>query len=466
MTARDDPDSPAPAAAQLPFERLAWLTACLALALLPYVATLPLWVTGLAAGGAVLRLILAARGRGAPPRPIRVGVSLLAIGLLFLQYRTFNGLSAGSALLCLIAGLKLLETQVRRDVHVVTMIIYFLGLAALLQDGSFWLLGYLLGVCWLTTATLLRLTRSAAPVAWRRSVRYSGLLLAQALPVALACWLFFPRFGGPLWQLPNDDGAATSGLGDSMSPGDITDLATSDDVAFRVRFSGASPAPAERYWRGPVLHEFDGRAWRRGVAVAVADGVPPLQFRGPAYEYTVSLEPHQHDWLFVLDWPSRWNAAHARLTGDYMLVQSVPLAQPLDVVATSYTHAMATAPLDAALRRRDTRAPARQSALGAAGDDDARRPSRDARLRACGARDVPGAAVLLHPHAAASGRGLGGRLSVRQPARFLRTLRIGVRHADAGRGHSGARGDRLPGWHLQPLRGLLDHQAERRACVG
>jgi transglutaminase-like putative cysteine protease len=344
-----------PAGERISVEQMAWLAACLALALLAYVDGLPLWVTGTVAACAALRLILAARGRPAPPRPIRLLVSLLAIGLLFLQFRTFNGLSAGTTLLCLIAGLKLLETNARRDVYVVTMIIYFLGLGALLQGESFWLLAYLVGVSWLTTATLLRLTSTTATGRWRISLRYAGRLLAQALPLALAFWLFFPRFGGPLWQLPDDGGAATSGLSDSMSPGDITELAASDEVAFRVRFSGGLPPSEERYWRGPVLHEFDGRTWRRGDASS--SPVSPLQYQGRAYEYTISLEPSQHPWLFMLDWPARWSAARAGLTSDYMLIQSSPVTQPVDVVATSYTHAQAAEPLSNGMRRRDTARP-------------------------------------------------------------------------------------------------------------
>jgi transglutaminase-like putative cysteine protease len=337
------------------FERLAWLTACLALALLAYVATLPIWVTGLVAGTAALRLVLAARGRGAPPRPLRIAVSLLAIGLLFVQYRTFNGLSAGTALLCLIAGLKLLETEARRDVYVVTMIVYFLSLAALLQGESFWLLSYLIAVSWLTTTALLRITSATPAIQWRSSLRYSGRLLAQALPLAVAFWLFFPRFGGPLWQLPDSGGGATSGLSDSMSPGDIADLANSDEIAFRVRFDGTAPPPEERYWRGPVLHDFDGHAWSRGEPVRVA--LPRLLFKGTPYHYTVSLEPHEHNWLFVLDWPSAWNVAQAGLTSDYMLVQATPVAQPVDIVATSYSHAVAAETLNPVMRTRDTAPP-------------------------------------------------------------------------------------------------------------
>jgi transglutaminase-like putative cysteine protease len=343
-----------PAAERVTFDSLLWISACLALTLLVGIATLPIWVTLTVAGVAAIRLVRAARGQDAPPRSIRLGLAALAVGLLFLQFRTFNGLNAGTALLTLIAGLKLLETRTRRDIYVITMIIYFLSLAALLEGESLWLLSYLIAVCWLTTSTLLRLTSSARNSDWRGSVRHAGRILAQALPLAVAFWLFFPRFGGPLWQMPDSGGTATSGLSDSMSPGDINKLAMSDEVAFRVRFKEGSgtPPPQERYWRGPVLHDFDGHTWRRTESAPVV--APGLRFQGPAYRYTVSLEPSQHNWIFVLDWPSRWDAERAYLTSDYMLMEPNPLSQPIDVTATSYSHVQAAQPLGPGMRRRDT----------------------------------------------------------------------------------------------------------------
>jgi len=347
-----------PAAERVTFDSLLWISACLALTLLAGLASLPIWITLTVAASAGIRLVLAARGHDAPPRSIRLGLAALAIGLLFLQFRTFNGLSAGTALLYLIAGLKLLETRTRRDIYVITMIIYFLSLAALLEGESFWLFIYLIGVCWLTTSTLLRLTSSARNRDWRGSVRHAGKILAQALPLAVAFWLFFPRFGGPLWQMPDSGSNATSGLSDSMSPGDINNLAMSDEVAFRVRFKAGSgtPPPQERYWRGPVLHDFDGHSWRRTEAAPVL--APGLRFQGPAYRYTVSLEPSQHNWIFVLDWPSRWDAERAYLTSDYMLMEPNPVSQPIDVAATSYSRVQAAQPLGPGMRRRDTRLPA------------------------------------------------------------------------------------------------------------
>ena len=336
------------------YEQLLAIFACLALALLAHWGSLPPWVLATVAVSGVIRLLLARRGRTAP-RAARLTIAFLAIALLFLQFRTFNGLSAGTALLALVAGLKLLETETQRDIYIITLIIYFASVAALLQSTSFLLFAYLTGVCWLTTATLLRLTSTLPVPEWRRCLRYAGRILGQALPLALVLWILFPRFAEPLWHIPQDGHVAGSGLSDSMSPGDIDRLVQSDEVAFRVHFASAAPPPQERYWRGPVMHDFDGRTWLRAYPSPRA--APPLQPQGPAYEYIVSLEPHEHRWIFALDWPSRWNRPDAVLTNDYNLVQRDPVSRPIDVAATSYTRVQSSEPLADALRRRDTRLP-------------------------------------------------------------------------------------------------------------
>jgi transglutaminase-like putative cysteine protease len=335
------------------FDELWGIFACLALALLAHLGSLPVWVflTVAVAGG--LRLALARRGRTAPPRALRLGAAAVSIALLFVQFRTFNGLSAGTALLALMAGLKMLETETQRDIYVITLSIYFVSVSALLESTSFWLFAYLIAVCWLTTAALLRLTGTLPLPQWRRCLRYSGRLLGQALPLALALWLLFPRFAGPLWHIPDNGHIAASGLSDTMSPGDIDQLALSDEVAFRVRFTGPAPPPAERYWRGPVMHDFDGRTWTHTFSAPL--GAPAFAPQGPAYDYTVSLEPNQRHWLFVLDWPSHWDLADAGLTRDYTLMRRDPVSRPIDVTARSHTQVRWTAPLTNAMRARDIR---------------------------------------------------------------------------------------------------------------
>lgn len=337
------------------YGQLLGIFACLALALAAHLESLPIWVLATVGVAGGIRLLLARRGRPAPPRSVRLLLAGLGIALLFVQYHTFNGLTAGVALLALMAGLKFLESDTQRDIYVITLIIYFVGLSALLEGDSFWLLAYLIGVCWLTTATLLRLTSTPPIPDWRRSLRYAGRILGQALPLALVFWLLFPRFAGPLWHIPDDGHSAESGLSDSMSPGDIDQLALSDDVAFRVHFATATPPPQELYWRGLVMHDFDGRTWRRSYFNSAS--APALQPQGPAYRYTVSLEPHWHRWIFTLDWPSQWDSAAGTLTSDYTLVRRDPVTRPIDVTATSFTRVQSPTTLSEAARRRDTRLP-------------------------------------------------------------------------------------------------------------
>jgi len=338
---------------RISYERLLWTTGCLALSLAPHVGTIPIWVLGTCATAAAIRLGLAARGLDAPPQVMRILVALLAIGLLFAQFHTFNGITAGTSLLALMAGLKLLETRVNRDVCVIILIVYFLSLAALLVGESLWLLAYLIGVCWLTTATLLRLTVSKPGPNWRASLRYSGRVLLHAVPLALVLWLFFPRFSEPLWRIGGANTSATSGLSDSMSPGDITDLALSDDIAFRVRFTGAYPPPQDRYWRGPVLYNFDGRTWRRTDYDFAS--APEFIAEGPAYRYTVSLEPYPHPWIYTLDWPTQADLPNSRISSDLVLLQPGPVSRPTDVSASSNTRGRFDPSLNPVLRARDLR---------------------------------------------------------------------------------------------------------------
>jgi transglutaminase-like putative cysteine protease len=345
---------------EVSLQRLGWTAGCLGLAALANLPSLPPWVVAAAFAAAAVRLGLAALGRGAPPRAITLLAAAAAILVLLLRFHTFNGITAGSSLLCLMAGLKLLETQRTRDIHVIILIVYFLALAALLRSESFWLLAYLIAVCWLATATLMQLTVAAPGPGWRGGLRASGRLLLHALPLALFLWLLFPRLTEPLWAVGDDSGSASTGLSDTMDPGDISDLVLSDEIAFRVRFGGAAPPPGERYWRGPVLEEFNGRIWRRSdlmVPQAAAATREPLA--NPAYSYTIGLEPYHHNWVYALDRPVRWNLPGARLSDSDVLERGDPVSQPLDVEMTSVTSATIPGPLDAYRRQRALQLPPR-----------------------------------------------------------------------------------------------------------
>jgi transglutaminase-like putative cysteine protease len=334
-------------------QRLYWTMGALAIALLPHILQLPPWILIAVATAALWRIAIEKHAWRLPPRWLRIAIAFTAMGAVAFAFRTLNGLDAGTALLATMAGIKLLETRGTRDCTMIIFIGYVLLFAALLYDQSLMRLPYILVISWLLTATLLRLHQSTRPVRARAALLTTGTVLLQALPVAALMFLFFPRLPGQLWALPSRS-SATSGLGDEMSPGDISDLVVSGDPAFRVQFEGTVPAPAERYWRGPVLHEFDGRRWRRDRRQELIS--QEVAADGPVYEYRITIEPTQREWVFALDMPTRWPEDLA-LMYDLQLVARRPISTLSSFTLQSHTQFHTPPTLSRTMRALDTALP-------------------------------------------------------------------------------------------------------------
>lgn len=344
----------APERAEPHLRGLPWVIAALGAALAPHVPFLPAWATLLLVAAGAWRWEADRRRWPLPPKWLRViAVAAVTLGVLA-TYRTVNGIEAGTVLLALMAGVKLLETRGARDLTVLTFIGYFLLYAALLRDQRMPQLPYLLGVAVFATAALMRVHAGAAGDAGRDVLRRSAALLLQALPLALLLFVLFPRLPGPFWGIASGDQART-GLGDEMTPGDISDLSVSGAVAFRVRFDGAVPPPAQRYWRGPVLHDFDGRSWRRPSAQAF----PPqdVEYVGEPVDYQITLEPTDRPWILALDLPAEWPAREASRSYDFQLVAARRLTAVSSFRLRSYPRFVAGVDLPQSLRIKDTRLP-------------------------------------------------------------------------------------------------------------
>jgi hypothetical protein len=197
----------------------------------------------------------------------------------------------------LFSGLKLLETRSHRDAAAAAFLAYFLIITNFLYTQSIPTAAAMCVALFALTATLVGF--SAPQRAPRANLRTAGVLLAHAVPAALVLFLLFPRVHGPLWGLPQDAYAGMTGLSETMSPGTLSQLAQSDTLAFRAEFEGDPPPQAQRYWRGPVLWDFDGRTWRIGGRHLVAFSPPPGGLA--RYRYGVVLEPHNRHWLFALE---------------------------------------------------------------------------------------------------------------------------------------------------------------------
>ncbi|HYM26827.1 MAG TPA: DUF3488 and transglutaminase-like domain-containing protein [Steroidobacteraceae bacterium] len=331
---------------------LLWACAALGGGVLLHADRVPTWTALLALGLLLWRVAGARRGRWAPGLALRALLALALVVLVLARFRTLNGLAAGTTLLILMAGLKLLETRTRRDYFVLVGTGLFLLLAACLDRQDLARVPLYALEAWVCCAALAVI--GAQALAPRAALALARRALLLAAPLAALLFVFFPRLPGSFWAIPRDQQALT-GLADSMTPGSILSLVSSYDTAFRVRFAAETPPPEERYWRGPVLHEFDGRTWRR--APDAFQLRQPLRFLGTAYRYRVWLEPSRLHWWLALDTPARSPDLHAQLTYDYELLASEPVTQGLAFEALSYTHTAAAAPLTAAARGRDTALP-------------------------------------------------------------------------------------------------------------
>jgi transglutaminase-like putative cysteine protease len=313
-------------------DRIAWLALAQALVVAPHLTRVPAWTGGFFGLAVLWALAGLYRGVPLPGRVVRALITVAAVGGVYLQYRTVLGRGAGVAVLVALAGMKLMETRTLRDGFVGVLLGYFLIVTNFLYSESIPTALYMMLVVVAMTAALIGMQVPGQAPSYPRRVCLAALLLAQALPLAVALFLLFPRLPGPLWRLPQDAYGAVSGLSDSMSPGNISSLSLSEEVAFRVMFDGPPPPPARLYWRGPVLSRTDGRTWRAGAA----DGqrAPRVQPTGAEVGYTVTLERHDRHWLFLLDAPTTV-PEHARLRHDLLTVARTPVRQRLRYSARS-----------------------------------------------------------------------------------------------------------------------------------
>ena len=309
---------------------LMWLTGSLAIIIAPHALRAPWWLTLLTLCLYGWRFSCTLSRSPLPARWLTLGVAFVAMLGVWVEYRTLFGRQPGVLLLMLFSGLKLLESRTHRDGTVAAFLGYCLIITNFLYTQSIPTALIMCVGVFALTATLVSFSAPSRPA--RSNLRTAGLLLAHAAPAALALFVLFPRVHGPLWGLPQDAYAGMTGLSDTMSPGNLSQLALSDAIAFRAAFEADPPPQPLRYWRGPVLWDFDGRTWS-------TESVYPIRFEPPpnpqgVFRYSVVLEPHNHGWLFALETAISLPPG-SRMSFDGQLLANTPVRSRLRYDLTS-----------------------------------------------------------------------------------------------------------------------------------
>ncbi|MCV6638606.1 DUF3488 and transglutaminase-like domain-containing protein [Candidatus Albibeggiatoa sp. nov. NOAA] len=324
---------------------LQWLLLSLVLVILPHVRHLAVWITPAFVALIVWRYYLTKNQQPLPSPTLRFLIAVMAFGGVYLSYQTIFGRDAGVSLLIILIGLKLLEMHNLRDALLVCFLSYFLIITNFLYSQSIPTALYMTVVMVVITATLISLNDQNQTIKIKPKLKLASTILIQAIPIMLVLFILFPRIAGPFWSLPKDAHSGRTGFSDSMTMGNISELSQSDEIAFRVKFDGEMPLQSQLYWRGPVLWWTDGRKWTalyRHAQISNRQSMP-FEREGLPYNYTVTLEPHNKQWLFALDIPEQAPAQLSRMTPDYQMLAKYPVQQLVRYDVNSYVDYKATA---------------------------------------------------------------------------------------------------------------------------
>ncbi|RVU84440.1 DUF3488 domain-containing protein [Leucothrix sargassi] len=371
-----------------------WLLAAQLVVMLPFVFFLPPWLIPVMLVATFWR-IRVIKGHAAQPK-LLLNLFILTLGILGVWASGMRLLSLDAMVSFLLLGFafKSLEVIRQRDALVVVFIGYFLVAVGFLFSQTILAGAYGVIALIILTAALIANQQSSAQQlsqnATRSNLSLSALMLLQCLPLMVLVFVFMPRFS-PLWVIPSFESQAKTGVTDQVTPGDIANLAKSDELAFRVSFKGELPPANERYWRGLVLNNFDGKSWQQlehqyegfELGMYYRQHMPwsqsSLSDRGEPLEYDVIYEKTGQPWLFTLT-PSVTSDDQAVQLGDYRVMAKHDVVTPFLLNAKAYPDAKRDLNLNEHTRRlalrlphkgdEQTRAAAKQWRAEATSDED------------------------------------------------------------------------------------------------
>ncbi len=232
-------------------------------------------------------------------------LAIFCMALLIYLSGSFGLMDTMVNLLVVAACLKLINLHSRADFHLVLIVLFFLIACGFIYHQSIYIVVYYFAclVMLFITAFLLNRGKLSIP----SSITQSGKMMLQSLPITIALFIVVPRLP-PFWQT-NVDTNTQTGLSEKITPGDIANLAQSDELVFRAEFDKQVPSPQQRYWRSIVLDYFDGKSWmiaRQHIPYNPLPNVKKEILASQAtidYRYLIIAEPNNTRWLYSLDIP-------------------------------------------------------------------------------------------------------------------------------------------------------------------
>jgi protein-glutamine gamma-glutamyltransferase len=242
--------------------------------------------------------------RGQAPKWLQLPLIAGLGAMIWLQFRTFNGIEPSVSACVGLLGIKALElpkpklqaeqsspnstAHFSRDRWVLVFLALFTLAAHFLVSQS--LLSSVFVVLGLIGLIYVLVDAHSHRAISKTKLRTTALLVLLGAPIMLVLFFLFPRFA-PLWTLETTKTSAVSGLSNTMRVGDISQITLDNRIILRLELGkthdeNLSLASKDIYLRGPVLPEFDGRTWHTYQRSSSASSVELDYLAEPPISYT------------------------------------------------------------------------------------------------------------------------------------------------------------------------------------
>ncbi|RZG46107.1 transglutaminase family protein [Acinetobacter wuhouensis] len=241
------------------------------------------------------------------PKYPKLIFAFLALVIIYFDAKTFLGVEAGTAVLSTFLFAKALETKNKRDFIILFNFALFVSASLFLHSQAFWMA--LLVLCCLISCLVglyrVQIAHFDIQQPVFQSLKSDSLHIVKfiglALPFFILLFMFFPRLP-PLWQIPIPNNKATTGLSDTMSPGDIAELSQSSALAFRIIGDMQQlPKRDQLYWRALVLDHYDGITWTSDGANKQPKSLTNIQGQIDGFHYQYLATDPTQQWITGLD---------------------------------------------------------------------------------------------------------------------------------------------------------------------
>ena len=185
--------APRPRDTRIPRRPFLWLATALLFTVPPMVGALAPWVPALFITTLAAKFWMEPRGIRLRSAVLKVMLAVATLGAIAVSYGSLRGIEPGVSLLVVLMSLKVLEAHTAREFQVMVLVAWVLCLCGFIMSQDLANALALLTAFALISVALIQFHRGSARGALWPPLRIAGKLFAQALPLIVLLFLFFPR---------------------------------------------------------------------------------------------------------------------------------------------------------------------------------------------------------------------------------------------------------------------------------